>query len=85
MLNNILIPRVVGTPEHEKVFHYINKELRKLDWNVDVDEFEDNTPKFGVLKFKNIIATLNPNADRYLVLACHYDSKYFENEVFVGK
>lgn len=59
--------------------------MSKLNWNIDVDEFEDKTPKFGVLKFRNIIATLNPDADRYLVLACHYDSKYFENEVFVGK
>lgn len=84
-MDNILIPRVVGTPDHEKVFNYIKKEISKLDWNVEIDEFQDNTPNFGVLKFKNIIATLNPNADRFLVLACHYDSKYFENEVFVGK
>lgn len=85
VLNNILIPRVVGTPNHDKVFEYIKKELIKLNWNVDVDEFEEETPRFGVLKFLNIIATLNPDADRYLVLACHYDSKYFENEEFVGE
>ncbi|KAJ8941468.1 hypothetical protein NQ318_015947 [Aromia moschata] len=85
ILDNILIPRVVGTSNHEKVFNYIKKELQKLDWAIQVDEFEDKTPNFGKLTFKNIIATLNPNADRYLVLACHYDSKYFKNEVFVGR
>ncbi|VEN47933.1 unnamed protein product [Callosobruchus maculatus] len=84
VLNNILIPRVVGTPNHEKVLQYIKKELQNLGWNIEIDEFENNTPIFGRLKFRNIIATLNPNADRYLVLACHYDSKYFEREVFVG-
>ncbi|XP_056629650.1 glutaminyl-peptide cyclotransferase-like [Diorhabda sublineata] len=83
ILDNILIQRVVGTPGHQKVFDYINKELKDLNWTVDIDEFTDATPK-GPLKFKNIIATLNPNAERYLVLACHYDSKYFENIVFVG-
>ncbi|XP_028131872.1 glutaminyl-peptide cyclotransferase isoform X1 [Diabrotica virgifera virgifera] len=83
VLDNILIPRVVGTSGHKKVFEYIKKELKNLDWNVEVDEFEDDTPK-GRLIFKNIIATLNPNADRYLVLSCHYDSKYFEDIVFVG-
>ncbi|KAJ8963660.1 hypothetical protein NQ314_005451 [Rhamnusium bicolor] len=83
ILDNILIPRVVGTPNHEKVSNYIKRELQKLDWNVEVDEFDQNTPKFGILRFKNIIATLNPNADRYLVLACHYDSKYFEKDIFV--
>lgn len=85
VLNNILIPRVVGTPNHDKVFEYIKRELTKLNWTVEVDEFEDKTPRFGVLKFLNIIASLNPDADRYLVLACHYDSKYFENEEFVGE
>ncbi|KAG5881219.1 hypothetical protein JTB14_035479 [Gonioctena quinquepunctata] len=83
VLDNILVPRVVGTPNHKKVFEYIRKELQKLNWNVEVDEFEGNTP-WGAMTFRNIIASLNPDADRYLVLACHYDSKYFENEIFVG-
>lgn len=83
VLDNILIPRVVGTKNHEAVFNYIKAELHKLGWAVDIDEFESDTP-FGSLAFKNIIGSLNPNAERYLVLACHYDSKYFKNEVFVG-
>lgn len=29
------------------------------------------------MTFNNIIATLNPSAKRRLVLACHYDSKYY--------
>lgn len=32
---------------------------------------------YGALPFTNIIATLNPSAKRRLVLACHYDSKYY--------
>ena len=35
-----------------------------------------------MVKFTNIIATLNPTANRRLVLACHYDSKKMKN--FVG-
>lgn len=85
LLDNILVPRVVGTQNHENVFNYIVGELRKLAWNVEVDEFKEKTPNFGSLTFKNIVGTLNPNAERYLVLACHYDSKYFENENFLGK
>ncbi|XP_060522684.1 glutaminyl-peptide cyclotransferase [Cylas formicarius] len=84
VLDNILIPRVVGTANHEKVFNYIKTELEKLDWAVEVDEFRTDTPIFGALTFKNIVASINPNADRYLVLACHYDSKYFANDIFVG-
>lgn len=67
------------------MFNYISTELERAGWNVDVDEFEQETPKFGRLTFKNIVGALNPDADRYLVLACHYDSKYFKDEEFVGK
>lgn len=86
ILDSILIPRVVGTPNHDKVFNYIKTELQRLNWHVAVDEFDDVAPKqFGTLRFRNIIASLNPDAERYLVLACHYDSKYFKDTVFVGK
>lgn len=40
------------------------------------DRFESDTP-YGRLPFTNLIATLNPSAKRRLVLACHYDSKYY--------
>ncbi|XP_028027931.1 glutaminyl-peptide cyclotransferase-like [Bombyx mandarina] len=84
VLNEILIPRVVGTPNHEKVGNYIANEMRTMGWSVTENVFPDHTPVFGTLNFKNIIAELNPNADRYLVLACHYDSKYTREHVFVG-
>lgn len=85
VLNEILIPRVVGTPNHDKVNKYIKQQMKSLGWDVTEDAFQDQTPVFGKLRFKNIIARLNPNADRYLVLACHYDSKYTREHVFVGK
>ena len=85
ILDNILIPRVVGTENHKKVKEYIVKELKDLKWTIELDEFDDKTPNMGTLTFTNIIAKLNPNADRYLVLACHYDSKYFPNDEFLGE
>nr|ANG83451.1 iso glutaminyl cyclase [Biston betularia] len=84
VLDNILIPRVVGTPNHKKVGDYIVKEFQDLGWDVTENEFSDQTPIFGELKFRNIIAKLNPNADRYLVIACHWDSKYTREHVFIG-
>ncbi|KOB69739.1 Uncharacterized protein OBRU01_16172 [Operophtera brumata] len=83
-LDEILIPRVVGTPNHEKVGNYIVTQMRGLGWDVTENVFPDQTPVFGTLNFKNIIAKLNPNADRYLVLACHYDSKYTREHVFIA-
>ncbi|XP_047995096.1 glutaminyl-peptide cyclotransferase [Leguminivora glycinivorella] len=84
VLNKIMIPRVVATPNHSIVNQFIKTEMTGLGWNVTEDAFDDTAPDFGTLRFKNIIATLNPNADRYLVLACHYDSKYTREHVFVG-
>lgn len=48
--------------------------MKDIEWDVKVDEFESETP-LGVRKFTNIIATMDPKAERRLVLACHYDSK----------
>lgn len=50
-----------------------------MDWTVTLDEFDDMTP-YGPKRFTNIIATLNPNAKRRLILAAHYDSKYFPED-----
>lgn len=85
VLNEILVPRVVGTPSHDKVASFISDQMKGLGWDVTENEFQDETPVFGTLTFKNIIAKLNRDADRFLVLACHYDSKYMREHVFVGK
>lgn len=58
--------------------------MSALGWTVESDLFKANTPLFGKLEFENIIVTLNPNAKRYLVLACHYDSKYTRERSFIG-
>ncbi|XP_068151107.1 glutaminyl-peptide cyclotransferase isoform X1 [Drosophila tropicalis] len=83
-IRNILIPRVVGTGNHSIVRQYIVQSLRDLDWKVELNSFHDTAPIVGALHFHNIIATLNPNAESYLVLACHYDSKYMPDVEFLG-
>ena len=85
VLDNICIPRVVGTKNHQAVRKYIRNELTRLGWKVEIDSFRDKTPNFGTLTFHNVVATLNPNAERFLVLACHYDSKYYKDYDFVGE
>lgn len=84
VLGRILVPRVVGTESHERVKDFIVAKFRELNWDVELDEFHDDTPIFKNLKFTNVIATLNPKAERFLVLSCHYDSKYFEKDEFLG-
>jgi len=73
-LKKILRVRVPGTVGHREVKQFIIKTMKDFEWDVKIDEFTDNTPR-GVRKFTNIIATMDPEAERRLVLACHYDSK----------
>jgi len=73
-LDTILIPRTVGSEGSRKVRNHIINEMRRVGWSVDQHAFEDNTP-FGKYTFTNVIATLNPDAPRRMIIACHYDSK----------
>ncbi|XP_055912910.1 glutaminyl-peptide cyclotransferase [Eupeodes corollae] len=79
VLSQILVPRVVGSPGHTAVREFIAKEMQSLGFNIETDKFTSNVPIFGNLTFYNLIATYNPDADAFLTLACHYDSKYFKD------
>ncbi|KAF4529540.1 hypothetical protein B566_EDAN014386 [Ephemera danica] len=81
LLSPILVPRVVGTEGHENVKQHLVQFMQSLGWDVEQDSFSAETP-IGRLPFSNVVARLNSQASRYLVLACHYDSKLMNN--FVG-
>lgn len=83
LLSPLLVPRVAGTPENERVRDYIINYFKDLDWDVELDSFTDETP-FGPKHFSNIIVTKDTNATDHLVLAAHFDSKYYENFEFIG-
>ncbi|KAK9719103.1 hypothetical protein K7432_004999, partial [Basidiobolus ranarum] len=86
LLKPLLIPRVSGTEGNLKVQNFILDEFRKLNWHIEEDRFNDTTP-MGTVSFNNIIASNNPNAKRKLVLAAHFDSKYFpppDENAFIG-
>jgi len=72
-LDTILIPRPVGSNNHTLVRQHLARQMRKLEWDVKETSFIDKTPH-GKKTFTNVIATLDPNAPRRLVIACHYDS-----------
>lgn len=83
VLANIMKPRVVGSAGHTEVQAYLKSTLAAFGWTVTTDRFDEKTP-MGVKTFENIIAYSNPDADRYLLLAAHYDSKYFASGEFLG-
>ena len=67
-------------------FQYlISKMQDSYKWEVEIDLFVDEAPQpHGKIEFTNIIARLNPDALHSFVLACHFDSKYYKDEHFIG-
>lgn len=43
-LTPILVPRVVGTPNHAAVRRFIVDEMNALGWSVETTPFRDRTP-----------------------------------------
>jgi len=83
LLTPLLVERVVGTESHKKVQEFIVNHFKRLQWEMEKDTFDAETP-LGIKTFNNYIFTKNPLSERRIVLAAHYDSKYFKNEVFIG-
>ncbi|XP_002740448.1 glutaminyl-peptide cyclotransferase-like isoform X2 [Saccoglossus kowalevskii] len=81
------MPRVPGTETNELARERIIGHIKDIGgWKVELDAFDTDTV-IGPVHFVNIIATLNPTANRRLVLACHYDTKLLpsvDNVEFVG-
>ncbi|KAI6190695.1 Glutaminyl-peptide cyclotransferase [Aphelenchoides bicaudatus] len=83
LLKPILIPRIVESQGHKQVEEFIKTTLTNMNFHTEVDEFVDKTPN-GPKTFRNIIGTYSLEAERRLLLACHYDSKILEGEKFLG-
>ena len=81
-------PKTADTANHTQVRNYIVNTLKKLNWHIEEDAFTDQTP-FGVKTFTNVIATKDPEASRRVIVAAHFDSKFFpsypENQVRVER
>ena len=79
-------PKTADTANHTQVRNYIVNTLKKLNWHIEEDAFTDQTP-FGVKTFTNVIATKDPEASWRVIVAAHFDSKFFpsypENQVRV--
>ncbi|KAH8302185.1 hypothetical protein KR044_003780, partial [Drosophila immigrans] len=73
VLKRILIPRWPGSSGHTLVREFLVEQLRQLRFTVLRDEIVDPIP------LTNIIGITNQSAERFLLLSCHYDSKYLES------
>jgi glutaminyl-peptide cyclotransferase len=76
-------PRPPGSPQLEKTRAYIVDELKSYGLTVTVDEFTAKTPH-GEKKMANITGELAGETKTTLLIASHYDTKFYKDMHFVG-
>ena len=76
-------PRVSGSPELGKTRDYIIKLLASYGLEIRTDEFTADTP-IGEKKMMNITAELPGESKDVIIIASHYETKYFKDMLFVG-
>ena len=76
-------PHPPGTEAQRKVGEYIAGQLEALGLQVDTHTFRPVTPR-GRLPMTNIRGILPGRDEKVLILASHYDSKFFDTFEFVG-
>ena len=76
-------PRPPDTPELAKTRAYIADELKSYGLKVSFDEFAVTTPR-GEKKMTNIVGEIPGETKTLVLLASHYDTKFYKDMQFVG-
>jgi hypothetical protein len=76
-------PRPPGSPELAKTREYIINQFTAAGVRVFTDEFTSATP-LGDKKMVNITAEIRGESKDVIIIASHYDAKYFKDMRFVG-
>ena len=76
-------PRPPGSPAIAQSQTYITDVLKKLNLQVEHQDFLANTPN-GPVSMKNIVAKADLSEKPVVILGSHYDTKVMTNAAFVG-
>jgi glutaminyl-peptide cyclotransferase len=76
-------PRPAGSPGAARARAYIVDELRKVGVSARVESFDAVTPH-GRLPMANVVASLPGRRQDVILIAGHYDTKWFREFAFVG-
>ena len=68
-------PRVPGTPAHGATKVWMIETLKKYGWTVQVQDFQAKTYDDLTWDLSNVIASINPQATKRILLAAHWDSR----------
>jgi glutaminyl-peptide cyclotransferase len=76
-------PRISGSPELARTRDYIVSALKSSGLAVKPDEFTASTP-LGEKKMVNLTAEVPGESNEVIMVASHYDSKFYKDMRFVG-
>ena len=76
-------PRPPDSPQLARTRTYIADELRSYGLRVSFDEFVAVTPQ-GEKKMANIVGEIAGESKTMILLASHYDTKYYKDMHFIG-
>jgi len=76
-------PRPSGSPANVKLQALILAEMKKRGAEISEDAFTATTPN-GPVAMKNILAKFPGKSGKAIVVAGHFDTKYFASGKFVG-
>ena len=76
-------PRPPDSEQLAKTRAYITNELKSYGLSVSLDEFTATTPE-GEKKMANIVAEIPGETKTMILLASHYETKFYKDMHFVG-
>lgn len=68
-------PRVPGTKGHQDTKAWMISNLENYGWTTQTQDFEAKTYDGLTWKLTNVIASINPQASKRILLAAHWDSR----------
>ncbi|MGF1638245.1 MAG: M28 family peptidase [Cyclobacteriaceae bacterium] len=78
-------PRVPNTENHKLCGEYLVNQLKNYGAKVIEQDFTERIWDDRVLELKNIIGSFNPNAQKRILLAAHWDTRPFADKDTLNK
>ena len=73
-------PRVPGTTSHQQAADYFINRFKKYGATVTIQDFDATTWDNQKIQLKNIIASYNPQAQKRILLAAHWDTRPYADK-----
>lgn len=73
-------PRIPNTANHVRCSDYLVRTLQRYGTKVIEQDFQAKTYDGKMLRSKNIIASINPEATKRILLAAHWDTRPWSDE-----